>query len=86
MRTMLARFLRDESGSTTIEYTLIAAGIAIAILTALNALGGSLGGLFETLDGTRSGPAPAAASARLHGPEAPDQGRDHAPKSSIICA
>ena len=51
MRTMLARFLTDESGSTTIEYTLIAAGIAIAILTALNALGGSLGGLFETLDG-----------------------------------
>jgi pilus assembly protein Flp/PilA len=45
---MLARFLRDESGSTAIEYTLIAAGIAIAILTALNALGGSLGGLFET--------------------------------------
>lgn len=51
MRTMLARFLRDESGSTAIEYTLIAAGIAIAILTALNALGGSLGGLFDTIDG-----------------------------------
>ena len=51
MRTMFARFLRDESGSTTIEYTLIAAGIAIAILTALNALGGSLGGLFDNLDG-----------------------------------
>jgi pilus assembly protein Flp/PilA len=50
MRTMFARFLRVESGSTTIEYTLIAAGIAIAILTALNALGGSLGG-FDTLDG-----------------------------------
>jgi pilus assembly protein Flp/PilA len=52
---MLARFLRDESGSTAIEYTLIAAGIAIAILTALNALGGSLGGLFETLDGASAG-------------------------------
>ena len=51
MRTMLARFLRDESGSTAIEYTLIAAGIAIAILTALNALGGTFGGLFDTLDG-----------------------------------
>jgi pilus assembly protein Flp/PilA len=51
MRTLLARFLADESGSTAIEYTLIAAGIAIAILTAVNALGGSLGGLFETLDG-----------------------------------
>ncbi len=51
MRTMLARFLRDESGSTAVEYTLIAAGIAIAILTALNALGGSLGALFDTIDG-----------------------------------
>jgi pilus assembly protein Flp/PilA len=51
MRTMLARFLRDESGSTAIEYTVIAAGIAIAILTALNALGGTFGGWFDTLDG-----------------------------------
>ena len=43
------------SGSTTIQYH-IAAGIAIAILTALNALGGSLGGLFgPTLDSTTAG-------------------------------
>jgi pilus assembly protein Flp/PilA len=46
MKTTLARFLKDESGSTAIEYGLIAAGIAIAILTAVNALGGSLSGLF----------------------------------------
>ena len=77
MRTMLARFLRDESGSTTIEYTLIAAGIAIAILTALNALGGSLGGLFER----RRGLAPDCTVLRLR-----IRGPDHAPKSSIICA
>lgn len=51
MRTLLARFLADEAASTAIEYTLIAAGIAIAILTAVNALGGSLTGLFDTLDG-----------------------------------
>ena len=51
MRTSLARFAKDESGSTAIEYTLIAAGIAIAILTAVNALGGSLAGLFETVHG-----------------------------------
>ena len=53
MRTLLARFLKDESGSTAIEYTLIAAGIAIAILTAVNALGGSLAGLFEMQDRCR---------------------------------
>jgi pilus assembly protein Flp/PilA len=46
MKATLARFLKDESGSTAIEYGLIAAGIAIAILTAVNALGGSLSGLF----------------------------------------
>ena len=46
MKTTLARFLKDESGSTAVEYGLIAAGIAIAILTAVNALGGSLSGLF----------------------------------------
>lgn len=52
MRTSLARLIKDEKGSTAIEYSLIAAGIAIAILTALNALGGSLGGLFESVDRT----------------------------------
>ena len=49
MRTSLARFVKDELGSTAVEYGLIAAGIAIAILTAVNALGGSLTGLFETV-------------------------------------
>lgn len=49
MRTSLARFVKDESGSTAVEYGLIAAGIAIAILTAVNALGGTLTGLFETV-------------------------------------
>ena len=83
MRTMLARFLRDESGSTTIEYTLIAAGIAIAILTALNALGGSLGGLFETQD---RGERRRRLARDLHGPEAPDQRPGPSPQSSIICA
>ena len=51
MSTLLARFAKDESGSTAVEYTLIAAGIAIAILTAINALGGSHGGLLETPHG-----------------------------------
>ena len=49
MKTSLARFVKDESGSTAVEYGLIAAGIAIAILTAVNALGGTLSGLFETV-------------------------------------
>jgi pilus assembly protein Flp/PilA len=36
------RFLRDESGATAIEYGLICAALAVAILTALQALGTNL--------------------------------------------
>jgi len=49
MRTSFARFVRDESGATAIEYGLIAAGIAVAIITAVNAVGGSLTGLFNDI-------------------------------------
>ena len=35
MRTSVARFIKDESGATAIEYGLIAAGIAVAIITAV---------------------------------------------------
>lgn len=36
---MLSKFLRDESGATAIEYSLIAAGIAMAIIVAVQGLG-----------------------------------------------
>jgi pilus assembly protein Flp/PilA len=36
------RFLSDESGATAIEYGLIAAGIAIAIITAVQGVGTQL--------------------------------------------
>jgi pilus assembly protein Flp/PilA len=51
MRTSLARFVKDESGATAIEYGLIAAGIAVAILTAVQAVGGSLTALFNKISG-----------------------------------
>ncbi len=35
----LVRFLREESGATAIEYGLIAAGISLAIIAAMNELG-----------------------------------------------
>ena len=38
----IRRFLADESGATAIEYGLIAAGIALAIIAAVNGLGGRL--------------------------------------------
>jgi len=38
----LARFQQDESGTTAIEYGLIAAGISVAIIAVVNALGSQL--------------------------------------------
>lgn len=42
----LKKFIRDESGATAIEYGLIAAGIAVAIITVVNGLGTKLQGVF----------------------------------------
>jgi pilus assembly protein Flp/PilA len=38
----IAAFLTNESGATAIEYGLIAAGISVAIIAAVNALGTQL--------------------------------------------
>ncbi len=47
MKSLFSRFLKDESGATAIEYGLIAAGIAVVIITAVNALGTQLNTTFE---------------------------------------
>jgi pilus assembly protein Flp/PilA len=39
LQRILRNFLDDESGATAIEYGLIAAGIALAIIEIVNALG-----------------------------------------------
>ena len=49
MKAQIARFIRDESGATAIEYALIAAGIGIAILTAVNALGTAIASSFDNI-------------------------------------
>jgi pilus assembly protein Flp/PilA len=46
MAKILVRFVIDDSGATAIEYGLIAALIAIALIGALTALGGTNGALF----------------------------------------
>ena len=46
MRSLLSSFLGDRSGATTIEYALIAMGIAIVIV-AVNGVGTKLSGTFE---------------------------------------
>ena len=49
MKNLISRFVKDESGATAIEYGLIAAGIAIAIITAVNGLGTKLSTNFNTI-------------------------------------
>ena len=46
----IRKFLRDENGATAIEYGLIAAGIAVVIITAVNSLGGKLVTTFGKVD------------------------------------
>ncbi|MEL6921699.1 MAG: Flp family type IVb pilin [Pseudomonadota bacterium] len=46
---MFARFIKDESGATAIEYGLIAALIALAIIVGATALGSSLNQKFDTI-------------------------------------
>lgn len=46
MSGYVKRFLADEGGATAIEYGLIVALIAVALVTALSALGGKLAGVF----------------------------------------
>jgi pilus assembly protein Flp/PilA len=47
--SLLVQFLKDESGGTAIEYGLIAAGITIAIIAVINALGSQLNATFSTI-------------------------------------
>jgi pilus assembly protein Flp/PilA len=45
----LVKFLRDESGATAIEYGLIAAGISVAIIAAVQGLGTNLNTTFGSV-------------------------------------
>jgi pilus assembly protein Flp/PilA len=47
MSKFVTRFLKDESGATAIEYGLIAALVAVVLVTALTAMGGKLQGTFN---------------------------------------
>ena len=49
MSKFVTRFLKDESGATAIEYGLIAAGIAVAIITVVKGLGTKLKSTFTSI-------------------------------------
>ena len=48
-KTLVQRFLNDQSGATAIEYGLIASLIAVAIIVGAGALGTSLNTTFNNL-------------------------------------
>ena len=50
MNRTLKKFWADESGATAIEYGLIAAGIALAIITVVNGLGSKLNTKFGSIN------------------------------------
>jgi pilus assembly protein Flp/PilA len=52
MNNLFARFVRDESGATAIEYGLIAALIAVVIIGAVTAVGTKLSTTFTTVSGS----------------------------------
>ena len=50
MKNLFARFVKDESGATAIEYGLIAAGISLAIIAVVNGLGSNLNNKFTSIN------------------------------------
>jgi pilus assembly protein Flp/PilA len=49
MKKFLAKFAKDESGATAIEYGLIAAGIAVVIVAAVGTVGDNLVTMFDNI-------------------------------------
>ncbi len=58
MKNLLARFAKDESGATAIEYGLIAGLIAVTIVAILGTAGDNLYGIFETISNKLGSAAP----------------------------
>jgi pilus assembly protein Flp/PilA len=58
MKNLVTKFVRDESGATAIEYGLIAAGIAVVIIAAVQLVGSNLNTTFESVASAVAGTAP----------------------------
>ena len=52
MKNFVKSWIRDENGATAIEYGLIAAGISLAIIAAVNGLGTTLNDKFTSINGS----------------------------------
>ena len=49
MKSLFSRFIKNESGATAIDYGLIASLIAMAVITAVTAIGTNLKGNFNNI-------------------------------------
>jgi pilus assembly protein Flp/PilA len=49
MMKLCAAFWADDGGATAIEYGIIMAGIAAVIITAVNTLGGTVSGMYDSV-------------------------------------
>ena len=54
MKNFFARFAKNESGATAIEYGLIASLIAVAVIAGAKSLGSKLSGTFANVSGNLS--------------------------------
>jgi len=50
MQKLVARFVKDDSAATAIEYGLIAAGIAVVIIAVVNGIGSTLNDKFTSIN------------------------------------
>ena len=53
--TLLLRFVKEEKGTTAIEYALIAVGISVAILTSVQLVGSDVSALYDRIAGVVAG-------------------------------
>ena len=49
MKKLMSSFIRDETAATAIEYGLIAAGIAVAVIAVVNGIGTKLNSVFTSV-------------------------------------
>ncbi len=63
LNRIFAKFIKDDSGATAIEYGLIAALVSVAAIAALTSLGGSLTNIFTVVDNALVTAATSASSA-----------------------
>jgi pilus assembly protein Flp/PilA len=52
---LLLRFVKDERGTTAIEYALIAVGISVAILASVQLVGSDVSALYDRIAGVVAG-------------------------------